>query len=101
MHYEYMGVPASPHIDCLQFRVASSLKKAEVFIRGVHVDAYSWWQIHPHIIDADRKDWLDEGETHFFYSHRGTPLKAAPFKRARTAWLKHVKANAEFYPPPP
>jgi len=94
MHYEIMGLSESYWIDCLQFHVSSSLKKAEASIRRVQVDAHSWWQVHPHEIDTTD---FDEGvETHFD-SHRGTRLKSAPATRAIAAFRKHVARNPEIY----
>lgn len=87
MHYEFMGVRESPYIDSVQFHVSSSLAKAEAYVRKVHTFSHGWWQVHPHVVDHDDPS-RDEGlETHF-YSHRGTRLKAAPFKRARAAFDK-------------
>jgi hypothetical protein len=95
MHYEYMGSSDTPWIDALQFHVSSTLAKAEKYIRGSGVDAHSWWQIHPHAVDAiDR----DEGQEVHYYSHRGTRLKSAPLARARTAFHKHVARYPEIYP---
>src|SRR5215211_1870426 len=42
-----------------------------------------------------------EGEEVYFFSHRGTPLKAAPTGRAITAFHRHVARNPEFYPAHP
>jgi hypothetical protein len=90
MHYEIMGLPESPWVDSVQFHVSSSLDKAEEYIRRAGVAAYSWWQVHPHEVDtAD----LGEGDEVHYYSHRGARLKAAPTKRAITAYRKHVDAR--------
>jgi hypothetical protein len=97
MHYEFIGLPQSPYIDSVQFHVSSSLKKAEKYIRDRVVDAHSWWQVHPHVLDADSND---EGSEVHYYSHRGTPLKTPPMKRARASFLKHVARYPEFYPSP-
>jgi hypothetical protein len=84
MHYEYFE---GGHIDCLQFHVASSLKKAEAYFKIVHVDPHSWWQVHPHVIDHNPKDgW--EGEEFYYYSYRGKRLKEPPHQQARKAWEK-------------
>ena len=96
MHYEYMGLPDSPRIDSVQFHVSSSLANAEMYIRAIQVDSHSWWQVHPHVIDTSD---FDEGNEVVYYSHRGTRLKAAPFKRALTAFQKHAARHPEFYPP--
>lgn len=100
MHYEFMGLPESPHVDSVQFHVSSSLKKAEKYIRSRGVDAHSWWQIHPHVLDAEGVDEDTEGNEVYYYSHRGTQLNSAPMKRASNAFLKHTARYAEFYQSP-
>jgi hypothetical protein len=95
MHYEIMGVPDSPHIDSVQFHVSSSLTQAEQYIHGAHVAAYSWWQVHPHVVDASDGD---EGTDVCIYSHRGTRLRVPPTVRAITAFRKHVARHPEWYP---
>jgi len=94
MNYEFMGSSGSPRIDSVQFHVSSSLRKAEAYIRKHHVDAHSWWQVHPHVIDTIE---FDEGLEVHFYSHRGTPLRAAPTGRALAAFKKHVARYPEIY----
>ena len=93
MHYEILGIPGALHVDCLQFHVASTRKKAEKFIRAMWVYPFSWWQIHPHVVDCD--DWLSEGKEVYYYSHRGTPLRFAPVKRAEKAFLRDEEKNRE------
>ncbi len=95
MHYEIMGLPDSPRIDSVQFHVSSSLEKAEEYIRDVHVDSHSWWQVHPHVVDDP--EFVGEGEEVYYYSHRGTPLKSAPITRAIAAYRKHTDRYPEFY----
>ncbi len=95
MHYEFMGLP--PHIDSVQFHVASSLKKAEKYIRSHGVEAHSWWQVHPHVLDLEGEATLSEGEEAYYYSNRGTQLKSAPTKRAAQAFQKHMARYPEFY----
>ena len=85
MHCEIMGSPDAPRVDSLQFHVSSSLKKAEEYVRSMGVEAHSWWQVHPHVVDAD-----DEGDEVHYFSHRGTRLKSAPMDRAIKAFHKHV-----------
>jgi hypothetical protein len=99
MHYEYMGLPTSAWIDSMQFHVSSSLKNAEKYIRTLHVDAHSWWQVHPHVLDASLDDWDSEGTEVYYYSHRGTQLKSAPQTRAFKAFQKHTARYPEFYWP--
>jgi hypothetical protein len=87
MHYEFMGLRRSPYVDSVQFHVSSSLAKAEEYVRKLHVQSHSWWQVHPHLVD-DPDHLLDEGQEVYYYSHRGTRLKTAPWKRARAAFDK-------------
>jgi hypothetical protein len=94
IHYEIMGVPDAPWVDSIQLHVSSSLGKAEEYIRSVRVDAHSWWQIHPHMIDSVD---FDEGKAVYYYSQRGTRLKAAPTRRAITAFRRHAARHPEFY----
>jgi hypothetical protein len=81
-------------VNSVQFHVSSSLNKAETYIRGLGVDSHSWWQVHPHVVDTAE---VDEGAEVYFYSHRGTPLKAAPTTRAIRAFRKHADRYPEFY----
>lgn len=89
MHYEIF----ENQIDCIQFHVASSLKKAEAYFRVMHVASYSWWQVHPHVIDHDTKHDGREGEEIYYYSYRGTRLKKAPFKQTRAAFEREKKSG--------
>jgi len=95
MHYEIMGVPDAPRVDSVQFHVSSSLGKAEEYIRSVLVDAHSWWQVHPHVVDTTD---FAEGEEVYYYSHRGTRLRTAATGRAVAAFRRHAARNPEFYP---
>src|ERR671930_91147 len=88
MHYEIMGRPESPHVDCLQFHVSSTLAKAEAYIRAVWVDSYSWWQVYPYFID--HPFGLHEGDEVYVYSHRGARLKFPPVKRAIAAFQRYA-----------
>ncbi|MFT3881190.1 MAG: hypothetical protein QM703_16190 [Gemmatales bacterium] len=87
MHYEIMF---DDHIDCMQFHIASSLKKAETYIKKSGVMSYSWWQVHPHRIDHDGKDG-EEGVEVYYYSHTGRQLKSAPQKQALAAYQRAKK----------
>lgn len=91
MHYEIMF---DDHIDCLQFHVSSTRKKAEEYIRESGVTPYSWWQIHPHRIDHDSRVDGEEGVEVFYYSHTGRPLKKVPQKKALVAYQR-AKARGE------
>ena len=96
MHYEYIGLPGCPSLDALQCHVSSSRRQAEAYIFRGCVDAHSWWQLHPYVLDAE-DGWLDEGNEAYYYSYRGKPLKSAPHKRALAAFRKHVARNPEIY----
>ena len=95
MHYEFMGYSDLPWIDSVQFHVSSSLAKAEEYILKCHVGSHSWWQVHPHTMDDPD---FDEGSEVHFYSHRGKPLKKAPFARARAAFDKLAAGDPDHYP---
>jgi hypothetical protein len=95
MHYEIIGRPDAPQVDCLQFHVSSNLAKAEAYIRGCRMDAHSWWQVYPYEVDAT--DHLSEGEKVHIYSRRGTRLRTAPTTSAITAFRKHVAKHPEWY----
>src|SRR5262245_8297447 len=96
MHYEILGQPESTYIDSIQFHVSSSLKKAEKYIRSSIVDAHSWWQVHPHMLDANGEEV--DGDQVYYYSYRGARLKSAPISRAMRAFAKHVAKYPQFYP---
>jgi hypothetical protein len=101
MHYEVMGLPDNYRVDSVQFHVSSSRDKAEEYVRRVRVDAHSWWQVHPHVLDA--ADFA-EGEEVYYYSYRGARLRAAPTGRAVAAFRRHVARHPEWYatgPPSP
>ena len=72
VHYKFMGVEPCVRIDSVQFHISSSRRKAETYIREGWVVSWSWWQVHPHVLDA--KPGEVEGEEVYYYSHRGTLL---------------------------
>ena len=84
MHYEFMF---EGRLDCLQFHVSLTLKKAEEYITRHGMMPYSWWQVHPHVVDDDGQ----EGDEVYYYSHRGTKLKAAPYEQAKAAYERAKK----------
>jgi hypothetical protein len=98
MHYEIMGLPESPHVDSVQFHVASTLEKAEEYTQRLETNPYGWWQVHPHVVDNAEEG---EGEEVYYFSHRGNRLKAAPIRRAISAFRKHAARHPEQWPPPP
>jgi hypothetical protein len=97
MHYEFIGLPQWRHIDSVQFHVSSSLTKAEKYIGDTWVEAHSWWQVHPHVVDAKGDDASTEGEEVYYYSHRGNRLHSAPIKRASIAFDKYTARHPELY----
>jgi len=99
MHYEIMGRPESPHVDCIQFHVSSTRSKAETYVRAVSVASYSWWQVHPQSVDSDLED--DEGNEVYFYGHRGARLKSAPLKKAIASFHRHAARYPELFRRPP
>jgi hypothetical protein len=102
IHYEIMGLPELPWVDSVQFHVSSSLDKAEEYIHRNFVASHSWWQVHPHMVDYDEIHAdIDEGEEVYYYSHRGTRLRAAPMKRSISAYRKFVARHPEWFPPHP
>ncbi|HKI31254.1 MAG TPA: hypothetical protein VKA46_05270 [Gemmataceae bacterium] len=95
MHYEFTGVEPCVHIDSVQFHVSSSRRKAEKDIHGCWVSPFSWWQVHPHVLDA--QDDEREGEEIYYYSHKGTPLTRPPYKRAQKAWERDKIKNPHLH----
>lgn len=95
MHYEIMGCADDSWLDALQFHVSSSLAKAETYMRALHTEPCSWWQVHPHIVDTG--DFIEGEEVHYF-SHRGKPLKEAPHEKAWAAFQKLAARYPERYP---
>jgi hypothetical protein len=65
-------------------------------MRLLWVDAHSWWQVYPFELDGTK---FDEGQEIYYYSRRGTRLKAAPQRRALSAFRKHVARHPEWWPP--
>jgi hypothetical protein len=85
MHYEIFGLEPTV-VDCLQSHVSSSLRRAEAYIRDVSASSFSWWQVHPYVVDNLKAGWLDEGEEVHYYSYRGKKLRSAPWQPAIKAW---------------
>lgn len=78
MHYEFMF---EGKLDCLQFHVSSTLKKAEAYVKKSRVMPYSWWQVHRYVVD----DYADSDEV-YYYSYLGRRLKKAPHDQALRAF---------------
>jgi hypothetical protein len=97
VHCEYMGTGPCIYVDSLVSHVSSSRRRAEAYVRDVHVDPYSWWELREFVVDC--KDHDRDGAAHveevLFYSHRGTPLRRAPFKRARTAYDRELRRREQ------
>lgn len=91
MHYEFLP---SGNMDCMQFHVSSSLTAARRYIKRVFVAPYSWWQVHPHVIDHD--DWeVDEGVETYFFDYKGKPMTRPDHQRAWRAF-ERAKKRGEF-----
>jgi hypothetical protein len=87
MHYEFTKLAREVFVDSVQFHVSSSRRRAEKYIRERWVCPYSWWQVHPHVVDDD--EWLhNEGDEVYYYSHRGRPLRSPPFRQALKAYKR-------------
>jgi hypothetical protein len=97
MHYEIMGLPEWPRVDSVQFHVASTRRRAENYLRRSRACAHSWWQVHPHVVDCTEGG---EGGEVYYYSHRATPLKCAPTRRAIKAFRKHADRHPQWYASP-
>jgi hypothetical protein len=93
MHYEIMGVEPHEWVDCVQFHVSSTLAKAEGYIKRSIVDPFSWWQIHPHVVDTDD----DEGAEVHYYNYKGRAIRAAPTEQAVKAYRKDRRENPSCY----
>jgi len=78
MHYEFMFEGT---LDCLQFHVSSTLKKAEAYVKKSGMMPYSWWQVYPYVIDEH-----GDGDEVYYYSYKGKRLMKAPWKQARRAF---------------
>jgi hypothetical protein len=91
MHYEIIGEEPNLYVDALQFHVASSLRKAEAYVRGPRgVASYSWWQVHPLVVD----EYGDSDEVHYF-SHTGRRLRKAPMTAAFSAKRRYLNAHPD------
>ncbi len=86
MHYEFM---LEGTLDCLQFHVSSTLKKAEAYVKKSVVMPYSWWQVHPYVVDEHC-----EGDEVYYYNYQGKRLKKKPWTQARRAF-DAAKARGE------
>ncbi len=85
MHYEILHGEV---VDSVQFHVSSSLRRAEEYILKTYVVPWSWWQVHPHLVDHDCDRDGDEGDEVYYYSHTGKSLKQAPVRRAISAFRR-------------
>ena len=94
MHDEVMR---GEQIDSVQFHVSSSLKEAEKYISRHWVAPYSWWQVHPHVVDHDDSCEGEEGDEVYYYTHKGKPRMSAPLRRALAAFRKAAAKNPEWF----
>ena len=69
-------------MECVISFVASSLKKAEQFIKknkDYELNKYVWWWvIYPEVIDSDKE--FEDDFIFRVYSSKGKPLKNQPIK---------------------
>jgi hypothetical protein len=90
MHYEILGIRPCVYVDALQFHVSSTLKRAERYIQQRWVYPFSWWQVHPHVVDGSDPD---EGDEVHYYSYNGRPLRRAPTKQAIKAYQRDCREH--------
>jgi hypothetical protein len=93
LHHEIQEFPSSVFRDDeVVSHVASSLENAIGYIKELHVDPYSWWEIIQYPIDTT--DWLNWPKSLGYYGRRAGKLKAAPIQKA-IAIYKRCKADPE------
>jgi hypothetical protein len=76
----------------MAFHVASTLEKAEAFIKDIHIFGDAWWKIAEFKLNNRNHD--EDADSFRFYGNKGRPLKKAPFKRAMKVFEKE---NPEGY----
>jgi hypothetical protein len=100
VHCEYVDTDPNVFVDCLVCHVLSSRQRAEVYIRNwLGATPWSWWELREFVVDSKEHDPHEAASEVLFYSHRGTPLRRAPFKRARAAYDRELRRRAEEAPP--
>ena len=88
LHHEILVRGQSGYLaDDVVLHVASSLAKALRYIRQVHVEEYSWWEIQQATLDN-----YDNPVHAGWYGRRGGKLKQQPFAKAVAAY-KRCKAD--------
>ncbi len=53
--------------------VASSLKKAEEYLKNIHMDTHSWWKVVEMI--TDNTDFHEDAISTNYYTNKGKSLK--------------------------
>ncbi|MBK7876077.1 MAG: hypothetical protein IPJ77_10035 [Planctomycetes bacterium] len=58
-HVEYAGCTTHPHLDRMVFHVASTRRAALAWIRKIHVEPGTWWELlafEPDCVDRERDE---------------------------------------------
>ncbi len=88
IHCEIMQPGKDLVVDEMADHLASTLARAEQYIKKVWAADFSWWKI--------QEFWVDravEGLDFFFYDHKGKPIKLPPYKRAKANFRKYKKTE--------
>jgi len=72
--------------DEMLFHVATSLEKAEAYMKDVHIEPIAWWQVLE--VTTDNADFHKDADEVYFYGNKGRRVKYPPRKRATRAFLK-------------
>jgi hypothetical protein len=86
IHCEWMGSSTHPHVDEMVFHVASTLGRAERYVREHHGMPYSWWKLQSFYPDVAR----DDPKTRI-YTHLGRPAKDPPWKWAMHHYVQYAR----------
>ena len=80
IHCELWVKEPNVFIDEMVFHVASSLEKAEKYLKDIFIENTSWWKVIE--MEVDRDESFSEDGLFYFYGNRGKKLKKMPYKRA-------------------
>jgi hypothetical protein len=84
LHHEIFQRGPNEYIaDDVVFHVASSIDKALAYIKEVHVDPYSWWEVQEQVVDS-----MDDPKHIGWYGRRGGKLKRQPFAKSVEVFKK-------------
>jgi hypothetical protein len=84
LHHEiFQRGPHDYFADDVVFHVASSHENALAYIKRVHVDPYSWWEIQAVTVNG-----MDDPEHVGWYGRRGGKLAHPPFNKAVALFKK-------------